>query len=85
MLASSDPKLLHRGVQAVARSPKLLDTLRKGSTEIAWRGMVAGTRVGIHDLGPHNTAAGVLAGIGGLPEGAPDLTHQHDDYAADRY
>lgn len=72
MLASEDPTILRKGVQAVARSPQLFNALRNG-TEV-------GARVTAHDVGGNNAlaaAATLLERVWADEEGGEH--HAHDN------
>jgi hypothetical protein len=76
MLASENPAVLRKGVQAVARSPYLFSALRNGTE--------AGARIAAHDIGPTRAAAGVAAMLEHvLSDGDGEHHGAHQNPAAD--
>lgn len=71
MLASENPAVLRKGVQAVARSPQLFNALRNG-TEV-------GMRITAHDLGPERALAGGAAVLEHIMAEDEAGHHGHDD------
>jgi hypothetical protein len=55
MLVSDDPTILNKGIRIASASPNIMNALRTATASSA--------RVGAHDIGPVNAAAGAIAGV----------------------